>query len=206
MVTCTLIVAGCASDVPAPAKLNTLTHAEQTAGWILLFDGQVISVRRGIISEGRCALRLVGERRRARAAPDPHNAGDIVIPPTSLTGLNWSWITTFPKAATAASCFAMSLTMVARYGGNRPGVSTGRQCQGCRPDPLRLAYYALYQPPIDPATGKTLDATKPAGEWNHVRLVVSPEKCVHEINGVKYFEYILGSDDFNLRARRQKQI
>jgi len=72
-------------------------------------------------------------------------------------------------------------------------------------DPVRCGWlYALYQPPIDPATGKTLDATKPVGQWNHVRLVISPDKCIHEINGVKYFEYVLGSDDFNARVAASK--
>jgi hypothetical protein len=37
-----------------------------------------------------------------------------------------------------------------------------------------------------------------------VRLVVSPEKCVHEINGVTYFEYVLGSDDFKARVAKSK--
>jgi len=64
--------------------------------------------------------------------------------------------------------------------------------------------YALYQPPNDPATGKPLDATKPVGQWNHVRLLVSPDKCVHEINGVKYFEYVLGSEDFKERVAKSK--
>jgi hypothetical protein len=27
---------------------------------------------------------------------------------------------------------------------------------------------------------------------------------VHEINGVKYFEYVLGSDDFNARVAKSK--
>ncbi len=72
-------------------------------------------------------------------------------------------------------------------------------------DPVRCGWlYALYQPPVDPATGKILDATKPVGEWNHVRLVVTPQKCVHEINGVKYFEYVLGSDDFKARVAKSK--
>src|ERR1019366_4257531 len=72
-------------------------------------------------------------------------------------------------------------------------------------DPIRCGWlYALYQPPLDPATGKTLDATKPVGEWNHVRLLISPQKCEHEINGVKYFEYVLHSDDFNARVARSK--
>lgn len=46
--------------------------------------------------------------------------------------------------------------------------------------------------------------TKPVGQWNHVRLLVSPEKCEHEINGVKYFDYALDSDDFNARVAKSK--
>ncbi len=72
-------------------------------------------------------------------------------------------------------------------------------------DPVRCGWlYALYQPPDDPKTGHPLDATKPVGQWNHVRLLVSPEKCEHEINGVKYFEYVLHSDDFNARVAKSK--
>jgi len=74
-------------------------------------------------------------------------------------------------------------------------------------DKIRCGWlYALYQPPIDPKTDKTLDATKPVGEWNHVRLLIAPppQKCEHEINGVKYFDYVLHSDDFNARVARSK--
>ena len=42
------------------------------------------------------------------------------------------------------------------------------------------------------------------GQWNHVRLLISPEKCEHEINGVKYFDYVLGSEDFNNRVAKSK--
>src|SRR5262249_55226693 len=72
-------------------------------------------------------------------------------------------------------------------------------------DPIRCGWlYALYQPPDDAQTGKPLDATKPAGQWNEVRLVIAPKKCVHEINGVKYFEYVLGRDDFQDRVAKSK--
>ncbi len=57
---------------------------------------------------------------------------------------------------------------------------------------------------IDPKTGKTLDATKPAGQWNHIKVLISPEKCEHVINGVKYFDYVLGSDDFKARVAKSK--
>lgn len=64
--------------------------------------------------------------------------------------------------------------------------------------------YDLYKPENDPKTGKRLDATKPHGEWNHVHLLLSPEKCIHEINGVKYFEYVWGSEDFKDRIAKSK--
>jgi hypothetical protein len=37
-----------------------------------------------------------------------------------------------------------------------------------------------------------------------VRLVIGRDKCLHEINGVKYFEYVLGSDDFKSRVAKSK--
>ena len=40
----------------------------------------------------------------------------------------------------------------------------------------KLRLYALYKPADDPKTGKPLDATKAAGEWNHMRIVISPCK------------------------------
>jgi hypothetical protein len=72
-------------------------------------------------------------------------------------------------------------------------------------DPQRCGWlYALYSPPIDPATGKPIDATKPANQWNHVRILITPQKCEHYINGVKYFEYVLHSDDFNAKVAASK--
>ena len=72
-------------------------------------------------------------------------------------------------------------------------------------DKIRSGWlYGMYAPPIDPNTGKELDATKPVGEWNHLRLVISPEKCEHYMNGVKYFEYVLNSEDWNARVAKSK--
>jgi hypothetical protein len=48
------------------------------------------------------------------------------------------------------------------------------------------------------------DASKPAGEWNHLRVLVSPKKCQTDVNGVKYYEYVLGSDDFKARVAKSK--
>ncbi|ELP33551.1 3-keto-disaccharide hydrolase [Rhodopirellula baltica] len=48
------------------------------------------------------------------------------------------------------------------------------------------------------------DSTKPAGEWNHLRVLITPAKCQIEVNGVLYSEFVKGSDDWNERVAKSK--
>jgi hypothetical protein len=64
--------------------------------------------------------------------------------------------------------------------------------------------YGLYQPAVDPKTGKPLDATKPIGEWNHLRIILNGPHVEHWMNGVKYVEYEIGSEDWNKRLAASK--
>jgi 3-keto-disaccharide hydrolase/Peptidase of plants and bacteria len=188
-----------AAPVGLGAAPNTLTEAEKAAGWILLFNGNDFTGWHNFRREG---VRPGWEVKDGElVCADPHNAGDIVT-----TG-KYSW-------------FVLELDYNISEGGNsgimyhvtdqgRSIWATGPEFQlednAKAEDPIRCGWlYALYKPPIDPKTGKTLDATKPAGEWNHVRLVISPKKCEHYINGVKYLEYVLGSEDFNNRVKESK--
>ena len=208
-VSCSLrVVRLFAEDAPAKpaaapatdsAAVNTLSDDEKKAGWKLLFDGKTLdgwhtfksdSIRPGwTVKDGTLAC------------VDPHNAGDL------CTNEQFGW-------------FELQLDYNISHAGNSgimfhvtdkgPAVwATGPEFQlednTAAADPVRCGWlYALYQPPTDPQTGKTLDATKPVGEWNHVRLVIGKDKCVHEINGVTYFEYVLHSDDFNARVAKSK--
>ena len=179
--------------------INKLTRKEKAAGWQLLFDGKDFNGWHNFKREGvRPGWQI---KDGALVCVDPHNAGDIV------TSNQFDW-------------FELQLDYNISEGGNS-GImyhvtdagdaawATGPEFQlednEKAADKIRCGWlYALYQPPLDPKTGKTLDATKPVGQWNHVRLLISPEKCVHEINGVKYFEYVLGSEDFNRRVAASK--
>ena len=181
------------------AKINTLTPAEKGAGWKLLFNGTNFDGWHNFKQEGiRPGWQVKGG---ALVCVDPHNAGDIVT-----TG-QYDW-------------YELHLDYNISEGGNS-GImyhvtdegnavwATGPEFQlednAKAADPQRCGWlYGLYQPPIDPKTGKPLDATKPAGQWNHVRLLLTPEKCEHEINGVKYFDYALGSEDFTNRVAKSK--
>lgn len=194
-----LLLVGCASMQSSDQKPNTLTAAEKAAGWRLLFDGQSFAgwhnfkrddVRPGWQVKDGCLVCV-----------DPHNAGDIV----TTDKFDWFELQLDYNISEAGNSGIMF-----HVTDDGPHIwSTGPEFQlednVKAADPVRCGWlYALYKPPLDSATGKTLDATKPVGQWNHVRLLITPQKCVHEINGVKYFEYVLGSDDFNARVAKSK--
>jgi len=179
--------------------LKTASAADSDKGWEVLFNGKDLegwhNFKTTTIKPGWQV------KDGLLVCADPHNAGDL------CTKDQYDW-------------FEFELEYNISPGGNsgimfhvndKGGAAwaTGPEFQlednAKAADPQRCGWlYALYQPPTDPKTGKPLDATKPAGEWNHVKLIVSPEKCVHEINGVKYFEYTLGSDDFKARVAKSK--
>jgi hypothetical protein len=183
----------------ADAKPNTLTAAETAAGWKLLFDGKTLD---GWHNFKKADIRPGWQVKDGTlSCVDPHDAGDIVT--TEKFG-----------------AFELQLDYNISEGGNS-GIMFHVTEEGARAwqtgpeiqlednanakDPQKCGWlYGLYQPADDPKTGKPLDATKPAGEWNHTRIVISPEKCVHEVNGVKYVEYVLGSEDFNARVAKSK--
>jgi hypothetical protein len=188
------------SDTTAPeSKPNTLTAEEQHAGWKLLFDGRTLD---GWRTFGRDDV-LPGwvVKHGTLACIDPHNAGDVVTK-DKFTWFELELDYNISEAGNSGIMFHVT-------DAGRHVWQTGPEFQlednEKARDPIRCGWlYALYKPPIDPKTGKTLDATKPVGQWNHVRLVVAPEKCEHFINGVKYFDYVLGSDDFKARVAASK--
>jgi hypothetical protein len=188
----------CCNSCSAP-KNNTLTSAEKAAGWQLLFDGKDFDGWHNFKHDGvRPGWQITNG---VIACVNPHEAGDIV----TTNKYEWFELQLDYNISEAGNSGIM-------YHVNNDGGAvwaTGPEFQlednKEAKDKIRCGWlYALYQPPIDPATGKTLDATKPVGQWNHVRLLVSPTKCEHDINGVKYFDYVLHSEDFNDRVAKSK--
>jgi hypothetical protein len=178
---------------------NTLTADETKAGWKLLFDGKTLDGWHNFKKEGVKPGWQVKDGNLV--CVDPHNAGDIV---TSEKFGAFELQLDFKMAEGANSGIIYHVT-------DEGGAvwATGPEIQlednAKAADPQKCGWlYGLYQPPIDEKTGKTLDATKPAGEWNHLRVVISPDGSLHEMNGVKYVEYVIGSEDFNARVAKSK--
>ncbi|HYE19248.1 MAG TPA: family 16 glycoside hydrolase [Tepidisphaeraceae bacterium] len=195
-----------AADEPPPAgwpgdssAQNQLTDAEKAAGVKLLFDGKSLAgwnnfkkkdVRPGWqVKDGNLVC------------VNPKNAGDLC---TAEPYANYELTLDYNITKGGNSGIIFNVT---EEGGAvwQTGPEFQLQDNANWKDAQLCGWlYGLYKPEADPKTGKPLDATKPFGEWNTVRLVVSKEKCEHYINGVKYFEYQIGSEDFNKRVAESK--
>jgi len=60
------------------------------------------------------------------------------------------------------------------------------------------SFYELYAAPMM--------LSRPAGEWNEVRIVAHGKHIQHWFNQVKVVDCVIGSDDWNDRARRSKFV
>jgi hypothetical protein len=191
---------------PAPAlnaeagpNANTLTDAEKQAGWKLLFDGKTLDGWNNFKKPGiRPGWQV---KNGALTCVDPKNAGDIV------TNDDYEWFElqldyNIAKGGNSGIMFHVTEAAGAPWG---TGPEIQLQDNANAKDPELSGWiYQLYKPETDPKTNKPVDATKPFGEWNHVRVVIAPDKCFTEINGVKYYEFTLNSDDFKSRVQASK--
>lgn len=194
-----LSLTGALVATAADSTPNTLTDAEKAQGWKLLFNGTDFSGWHNFKSAGIKAGWQVKDG--ALVCVDPHNAGDIVTP-DKYGAFELQIDYNISEAGNSGIMYHVTDEEGAAW-------ATGPEFQlednVKAADQIRCGWlYALYQPPTDPKTGKPLDATKPVGQWNHIRLLVTPEKCLHEINGVTYFEYVIGSEDFKDRVAKSK--
>lgn len=171
--------------------LNTLTPAETKAGWKLLFDGQTTKGWHNFKSK------TVGPGWTVKdgvlTSSDPHTAGDIV------TDQKFTWFEleldfNMGKGENSGIIFHAADTGGAMW-------HTGPEIQLFDNPSNRKVQQAGWLYELYPAT---VDAYKPAGEWNHLRLVISKEKCSTFMNGVKYYDFVLGSDDFKARIAKSK--
>jgi hypothetical protein len=183
---------GFAADAPAASDSttpNTLSDAENAAGWKLLFDGKTTTGWRnygkpGISDKWKVIDGVLDGR---------DGAGDIIT--TDQYGafelvLDYK----IPKGGNSGVMYHVTEE------GRQP-YETGPEVQiyddhGEAGAQKTGFLYQLY--------GSDVDTTKPAGEWNQMRLLITPVKCETWINGTKYHEYVIGSDDWKAKLAKGK--
>jgi hypothetical protein len=193
-----------ATTAAAPAE-NTLTPAEQAAGWRLLFDGRDFAGWRGIgrdtvptahwkIDDGTIHKLASG---KVPVAPDgqPLAGGDLMtkeaygdfelafdwkISPGGNSGVKYNvseeLSITNPTAAKAALGFEYQVLDDDRHPDAKLGVGGNRTASGL---------YDLIAPSAKKA--------HPVGEWNQGRIVYRGNHAEHWLNGEKVVEYDLGT-------------
>jgi hypothetical protein len=190
-------------DQPASVlpNLNTLSDSEKADGYKLLFDGQSTAGWRNFKKDGISDGWKVKDGALCRV---DKSAGDIVTQDeydNFILELDYK----VPANANSGILYRVSEDL------NRTWF-TGVEFQlldNTNPhgDSQKSGWaYALYKPAIDEKTGKPLDVTNPVGHWNHIKLVCDGNHIEHWMNGVKYVEYEIGSDDWNQHVAASKFV
>ncbi len=171
-------------------ELNELTEAEARGGWKLLFDGKTTkgwqNYRKETVSEG---WKIID----GALVMSQKGAGDIVTR-EEYGSFELTLDFKIGKSGNSGLMYHVKDT------GDTPwktGPEVQIQDNVDGHDPQKCGWlYQLYKSDVD--------ATKPAGEWNTLRIVITPTKCEHYMNGVKYCEYVKGSDDWKQRVAASK--
>jgi hypothetical protein len=183
-----------AAAAPPPQRPhNTLTEEERAAGWQLLFDGQTMAGWRGFRRDELPAGWQAADGKLKRVA----QGGDIIT--TEQYGsfeLELEW--RIETGGNSGIFFHVTedADHVWQTGPEMQILDNAAHRDGLQPETSAGSNYALHAP--------ARDVSRPAGEWNQVRLVVQGDHVEHWLNGEKIVEYELGSDDWKARVEASK--
>lgn len=171
-----------AAQAPAP---NTLTAAERSAGWRLLFDGTSTAGWRGF----RMTTMPAGWQAKDGALTRVGEAADIIT--TDQYG-NFELALEWQISPKGNSGIMYRVTEADSF-----SYETGPEMQvlddeGHRDGLSRLtaagSVYGLYPAPEG--------LVRPVGQWNQVRIVVNGNDVEHWLNGTQVAHYVLGSSEW----------
>jgi hypothetical protein len=169
---------------------NTLTEQEKKEGWKLLFDGKTTNGWRNYKKTEVAPGWQVKNGELTRA---DKGAGDIITN-DKFTAFELILEYKITKGGNSGLMFH-----VTEEGGTpwQTGPEIQIQDNVDGHDPQKAGWlYQLYKPDAD--------ATKPVGEWNQLRVIISPEKSTVFMNGTKYYDFVKGSKDWDERVAKSK--
>lgn len=181
------------STMNAQTLAPSLTAAEKTAGWRLLFNGTSLFGWRGFKNETAPAgWRVAG----GELIRDGEGGDLMTVEEFGDFELRLEW--RISKDGNSGIIYRVGLDGQYTW-------STGPEFQvldnaghrdGKNPLTSAGSNYAVHAP--------VKDVTKPVGEWNEVRLVVKGARVEHWMNGVKLLKYKLWSRDWEKRVKASK--
>ena len=173
-------------------KANELTAAEKKAGWTLLFDGKTMKHFRNYKKEDVRGQWVV---KNGAFTLLKKGGGDII---TKKQYEAFEFTVDY-KITPGGNSGLMYHVQESESTPWRTGPEIQILDNPKGKDPQKAGWlYQLYRP------AEGVDATKPAGKWNTIRILITPEKCVHWMNGTKYVEYVKGSEDWDKKVAASK--
>ena len=175
----------------ADAAPNTLSDEEKKAGFKLLFDGKSTENFRGYKTDKLEGWEAVDGalKRVSPKAPD-------IITKDQFEAFELAIDYRISKGGNSGIMFHVAETDGPAYV-TGPEIQIQDNVEGH--DPQKSGWlYQLYKPDTD--------ATKPAGEWNRMRIVIAPkgQKSAVYMNGQKYYEFEKGSADWDAKVKQSK--
>lgn len=185
-------------SLPARAADNALSEADKRSGWKLLFDGKTSQGWRNYKKDSLGKGWVVKDGALVR---DDKGAGDIITN-EQFDNFELSIEYKISKGGNSGIMFHVTEKGGAPWH-TGPEVQIQDNVDGH--DPQKSGWlYQLYQPPMDPATKKIFDSTRPAGEWNQLQLLVTRDQCELNMNGLRYWTCKIGSKEWNDRVGKSK--
>jgi hypothetical protein len=196
---CLAVVTGLALTARAQAPAdNTLTAAEQKAGWKLLFDGKTIDQWRNYKgTEVGTNWTIVDG---AITLTTPRRAVDIITK-AEFTDFEFSFdwqLAPAPPAGNSGVMFYVVEQGDATYysGPEYQLLDNATHPDGKNPLTSAGSCYALYAP--------SRDASRPIGEWNTGKILINNGKVEHWLNGEKVVQYDMNSDEWKAKVAGSK--
>ncbi len=178
------------------AAENTLTAAEKSAGWQLLFDGESVKGWRGYHQEKMPEAGWEVKDGTLRTVAKVKGRDIVTEKKFNDFELSWDW-----RVSLAGNNGVKYLVSEART--RAPGHEYQMLDDKGHPDakvgPKRQT--ASFYDVLPPAADKPL---KPVGEWNNSRIIVRGKKVEHWLNGKNVLSYELGSPEVVARLAQSK--
>ncbi len=169
---------------------NTLSTAEKAAGWKSLFDGKSTSefrnYKKDAVSDGWKVVdgAIVWTKK---------GAGDLITK-KKFGSFELTLEYNISEGGNSGIMFHVTEEGKRPYHSG-PEIQVQDNAKGRDPE-LSGWLYEFYPAKVD--------ATKPAGQWNHVRILMTPGKSVHWMNGTYYCDYVKGSKDWQKKLAASK--
>ena len=187
---------------PGGERDNRPSEAEKKAGWRLLFDGKTTEGWRGYKTEkmppGWKVIDGTLVRVSGGAGGKGAGGGDDIITVEQFDNfeLRLEWKIVDRTGNSGLILRASEDAVTSWHTGPEMQILDNAAYPGRSVRQLAGACYDLY------AADK--DVSRPRGQWNAVRVIADGRHVEHWLNGVKLFEYELGSDDWNQRVAKSK--